>query len=152
MVIRLEGAHVDGAAPACVIRSLTPSCSQTQKSILHHYCTCIRKENGYAFLPFHPHSAGSFWESHLYGCQGSRPCGCSVFTLNDTYIESLRGWWLEFVWIHPKVRRQGLLKSSWPYFILRYGDFIIRKPFSDAMATFLQHYATPRQKSRMRID
>jgi len=78
---------------------------------------------------------------------------CSAFAKRDSsYVwrvkgrgvgalgfERIRGVWrLRWVWIHPFMRRQGLLNEAWPWFRLKHGDFIVDRPLSAAMEAFLR--------------
>ena len=61
-------------------------------------------------------------------------------------------WSLSWVWMHPFVRRQGLLTRAWPYFEARFGRFHVETPWSPSMWQFLlsrKHWMTmqpwPRQ-------
>lgn len=44
---------------------------------------------------------------------------------------------LEFCWLHPFWRNQGLLRRAWPEFEKRFGNFEIEPPISGAMSGFL---------------
>ena len=48
-----------------------------------------------------------------------------------------KAWALQWVWLHPYARRQGVLASAWPHFRRRYGDFHVEGPLSPAMKGFL---------------
>jgi hypothetical protein len=47
------------------------------------------------------------------------------------------GWALQWLWLHPYQRRQGLLTAAWPAFRDEFGDFVCEPPLSDAMKGFL---------------
>jgi hypothetical protein len=44
---------------------------------------------------------------------------------------------LSWIWLHPYIRRHGCLEQAWPYFVERFGDFIVETPLSTAMHQFL---------------
>lgn len=46
-------------------------------------------------------------------------------------------WELDWVWIAPKYRRTGILKSRWPLFREQFGDFYVSHPISRDMKYFL---------------
>jgi hypothetical protein len=46
-------------------------------------------------------------------------------------------WALQWIWICPRCRRQGLLKQRWPELRRRFGDFLVEAPVSEAMKAFL---------------
>lgn len=43
---------------------------------------------------------------------------------------------MQWVWIHPYYRREGLLSAAWPMFKERFGCFLVERPFSAAMLGF----------------
>jgi len=53
-------------------------------------------------------------------------------------------WWaMQWVWLHPFVRRDGLLSGTWGYFRNRFGQFKLEQPLSQAMDAFAaktKHY------------
>lgn len=56
-------------------------------------------------------------------------------------------WSLSWVWIAPKMRRNGILAQRWPGFLERFGDFAVEAPLSDAMQLFLARHGTPAQRA-----
>ncbi len=64
------------------------------------------------------------------------PCvGATCFRLRD------EGWAMQWVWLHPYYRRQGLLSHSWPEFVQEFGTFAVEGPHSVAMKGFLTKYS-----------
>lgn len=51
---------------------------------------------------------------------------------------------MDWIWIHPFWRRRGLLTAAWPYFMTEHGVFHVEKPWSDAMARFIEKESCPR--------
>lgn len=47
-------------------------------------------------------------------------------------------WAMQWIWLHPYFRRQGLLSRAWPHFRKTFGDFEVEGPYSDAMVGFLK--------------
>lgn len=47
------------------------------------------------------------------------------------------GWAMDWIWLHPYFRRQGLLSASWLKFKDEFGDFICEHPISESMKSFL---------------
>ncbi len=45
---------------------------------------------------------------------------------------------MQWVWLHPYMRRKGCLTRAWPIFAERFGQFDCEPPLSDAMQTFLE--------------
>ena len=78
-----------------------------------------------AFLWVHPEGVGR-------GSGFRVPCvGACCFRLRD------EGWALQWIWLHPYVRRQGLVSGMWPQFVEEFGDFAVEGPVSVAMRAFL---------------
>lgn len=59
--------------------------------------------------------------------------------------EDVGPWRLDWVWLAPGYRRQGILQQHWKEFRTRYGDFEVAPPFSDAMRGFLLSHGSPSQ-------
>jgi hypothetical protein len=57
-------------------------------------------------------------------------------------------WCLDFVWIRPAMRRQGLLAARWPQFVEMFGDFWLERPLSDAMKLFVTTHGTKLQQEK----
>jgi len=49
---------------------------------------------------------------------------------------------LQWLWIHPFMRRRGLLKRTWYCFVDRFTSFDIERPWSAAMKAFLANLPT----------
>ncbi|RZT07928.1 hypothetical protein EV649_7859 [Kribbella sp. VKM Ac-2569] len=49
-------------------------------------------------------------------------------------------WVLEFVWLHPYERGQGLLSGSWEGWRARHPGFVVEQPWSPAMEGFLERH------------
>lgn len=47
------------------------------------------------------------------------------------------GWAMQWIWLHPYVRRKGLLSAAWPALREAFGDFDVEPPLSPAMRMFL---------------
>ncbi|GET40077.1 hypothetical protein [Microseira wollei] len=78
-----------------------------------------------AFLWIHP-------EAGARGKEFQVPCiGACCFRLRQS------GYALQWIWIHPYFRRQGLLSEAWTKFRDRFGEFDVDRPLSDAMKAFL---------------
>lgn len=55
-------------------------------------------------------------------------------------------WGLQWMWLAPKVRRQGILARRWPMFLERFGNFVVERPLSDAMQAFVRRHGSEAQK------
>ncbi len=61
-------------------------------------------------------------------------------------------WELDWIWIRPGARRQGLLSARWPVFLSRYGEFRISRPWSNAMATYVAAQGRAHQQNGLPIQ
>lgn len=66
--------------------------------------------------------------------------GACAFRRREDY------WALQWMWLAPKVRRQGILARRWPMFLERFGDFVVEAPLSDAMKAFVRQHGSELQK------
>lgn len=79
-----------------------------------------------AFLWVHPEVVGMSWEFRA-------PCvGAACFRQREECGPAL-----QWAWMHPYFRRQGLLSEAWPTFVREFGDFAVEGPVSTAMKAFL---------------
>ena len=46
-------------------------------------------------------------------------------------------WILNWVWLHPFFRNRGILSKHWQQFRTQFNDFIVERPLSSAMQSFL---------------
>lgn len=53
------------------------------------------------------------------------------------------GYSLQWIWMHPYMRRQGHLSRAWPFFQKHFGRFWVEYPLSDAMNRFLERHHWP---------
>jgi hypothetical protein len=53
---------------------------------------------------------------------------------------------LQWIWIHPFFRRQGLLSAAWPRFQEAHGSFDVEPPLTKAMESFLRRQCAERRK------
>lgn len=82
-----------------------------------------------AFLWVHPEAA--------FSPDFRVPCiGATCFRWRE-YIDHTPEWAMQWIWIHPFFRRQGLLKMAWPEFASEFKGFRCEPPISDAMQFFL---------------
>ena len=65
---------------------------------------------------------------------GSRIAGACCFRRR----QATDPWYLDWIWVAPKLRRQGVVASVWKELVLRFGDFDLGYPLSDGMISFLE--------------
>jgi hypothetical protein len=54
---------------------------------------------------------------------------------------------LDWIWIHPFARNRGKLKSLWPKFKEKFGDFSLQEPLSAHMEMFMQKHGQARSSA-----
>jgi len=99
-----------------------------------------------AFLILDPWNQGMLLGKNI-------PIGACLFRWtapekNGFPTESER-WWCIWVWLHPFVRRRGILSSLWPYFHQRFGEFGDHLP-NEAMQAFHRQAKRKQRGSRGR--
>lgn len=47
-------------------------------------------------------------------------------------------WRLEWIWLHPFFRHRGNLKKHWEFLEIECGDFLIKRPLSNDMKSFIE--------------
>jgi hypothetical protein len=62
--------------------------------------------------------------------------GAACFRWRE-YLDHDHCWIMNWVWLHPYFRRQGILQYHWDYFLKKFGDFHFEYPVSNAMKNFL---------------
>jgi hypothetical protein len=104
----------------------------------------FKREMHYDFSPYSAESRSYDNHAYLFGEHRGIHCvdphaniyhavGAAGFTCPDKSAHIL-----EWVWLHPYIRRCGVLKSAWPAFESRHSDFAIRSPVSQSMELFLE--------------
>lgn len=109
----------------------------------------FKREFRYDFIQWagtETHRVDAGWHGYLFtaGADGTIAGACAFF--NPKAKEGGEEWALQWIWLAPKFRRQGLLLNQWPVFVERYGSFYIEPPLSDAMEGFITVHGTDGQK------
>ena len=76
------------------------------------------------------------YEAHLFH-NGDYFVGSSCFRWIE-WKDAPPSWSLDWVWIHPFVRRRGHFAKAWPQFEQKYGRFHLARPFSCGIEIFLR--------------
>jgi len=121
----------------------------TERRSVEAIAVYFKREFGYDFVQFSSGS-GRFRESedvrafvwsdigkHRMGIEDRWVTGATCFRWRE-YLDAPSGYAMQWIWLHPYVRHQGLLTSAWPFFRARFGDFVCEPPLSDAMSRFLE--------------
>jgi len=109
----------------------------------------FKREFRYDFVQWpgsETHRVDAGWHGYLFtaGADGTIAGACAFF--NPEAKEGGEEWALQWIWVAPKYRRQGILLERWPVFVERYGDFYIEPPLSEAMKGFIAAHGTDGQK------
>lgn len=76
-------------------------------------------------------------KGYLFTREDGAIVGACAFRWRE-YLDAPAAWALQWVWVCPSARRQGMLRSRWSKFRELYGDFEIEPPVSDDMQAFVR--------------
>jgi hypothetical protein len=106
----------------------------------------IKRERDYDFPPYDGSRVEDGVFAHLFAVPythiSSRAVGAAVFSADEPGCKD-SGYCLEWVWIHPYFRRDGILTRAWEVFRRQYGDFSVAAPYSPSMLAFLKKVQHP---------
>lgn len=124
--------HSNGIA---LVTSMSPAWMHEEMYIR---ASAFKREFRYDWIQWGSRTGDSDPEVHgfLFSDQKSAVVGACAFRLRPSDMGDR--WALQWIWICPRFRRQGLLKQHWTGFRQRFGDFLVEAPVSDAMKTFLR--------------
>jgi hypothetical protein len=98
----------------------------------------FRREMHYSFVGWGAQAENDRTaEGYLFTDPAGAIVGACTFRWRE-YANAPAAWALQWVWVCPKARRQGVLRARWPRFRERYGDFHIEPPVSPAMQAFVR--------------
>jgi hypothetical protein len=123
----------------CTVRSHAPA---AVRRAIYTCALYFRREFRYDFVQYsereeEPSARAFLWYG---GPEYSGRChawGACCFRWR-TYTSCTPLWALQWVWLHPYLRTQGLLRGTWPYFLKRFGWFDVEPPYSPGMRAFLR--------------
>lgn len=118
----------------------------------------FHREMKYDFVPFSAHENNCLYKIRLFSdsCyvanaqeMGSQIFGAACFRRRGNTDRPQ--WNLQWIWLHPFYRNEGVLQNAWPQFLREFGnDFIPEHPYSPAMAKFLIAHLTDEQKLELK--
>ena len=122
-----------------LITKKTPLLARKATEIIAYY---FRREFGYDVPPYTAHEDGDgrdriFLLTQEKDWESEYAVGAIVFRWRS-YRNAPEQLVLSWVWIHPFLRRQGILTAYWDIFRKHYGDFHVEPPLSKAMESFLK--------------
>lgn len=123
-----------GVVPALRVTSSSPRWLHRE---MHDRARAFKREFRYDFTQWE--SATGESDPHVQGFLFVLPDARIVGTCAFRWREQPSGsrWALQWIWIAPEHRRQGLLRMHWPEFRREFGTFCVEAPVSDAMMSFL---------------
>ncbi len=138
------------------LHQIFPTSPKPAREALEQLARNFKKESGYDFTQYtasetegQDHLGAFLWAEDCLNNDfvDNRAIGGLCFRYRKKYYaqEDFNGWALQWVYIHPNHRRNGLLASAWDYFKTKYGDFLIEDPFSISMYFFIAKNGFPRQ-------
>ena len=125
------------------------STKMVYRKAVHQLARYFRREFHYDFvqydaaiLPHETEQIAYLWPHPQTNCYGAEwdtvAVGAVCFARRD--FPGKQPFQLQWIWIHPFERHQGLLTSAWPKFIQKFGQFEVEGPLSAAMDSFLKKH------------
>ena len=106
---------------------------KTYKNAVLALACYFRREFNYDFAQYDPRD-DSDYESWVFITRLGRAFGACTF--RKTKYNNTPKWKLDWVWIHPFLRRKRILSKVQKIFRNKYDDFLLELPLSDAMFKF----------------
>jgi hypothetical protein len=139
----LEAREVDTEA-----EWVTPSSLTWKHREMYRRARQFKREMGFDFVMWgkstvkdtDPNVHGFLFPDDSGICPDGTIVGACAFRRREDH------WGLQWMWLAPKVRRQGILARRWPMFLERFGDFVVEIPLSVAMQAFVRRYGSEAQK------
>jgi hypothetical protein len=108
-----------------------------KQQAMNDRATIFRRETGYSFVGWGAkYERDAKAQGYLFTREDGSIVGACVFRWRE-YSAASPDWALQWVWVCPKARRSGVLRSRWPMFRERFGGFHVEGPISDSMQAFL---------------
>jgi hypothetical protein len=105
---------------------------------VERFATYFRREFDYPITEFKANENGMY-TAYLFADPESIArawVGACCFR-PESYSHDYEGETLRWVWIHPYLRRRGVLTRAWPVLRANHGDFFVEPPLSPAMLNFI---------------
>ncbi|MCU0348053.1 MAG: hypothetical protein MUC59_14015 [Saprospiraceae bacterium] len=134
---------------------VTDSSPKGHRNAVEQFATYFRREMHFGFVqysanepsggryePFIPTVAYLFTHTGFlhYNKSGKstlKAFGACCFRERER-ADGSKGWELDWVWVHPYKRRQGILGRHWDCFQRRFGAFTLCPPISEGMQRFME--------------
>ena len=150
--IKLPAVICDSDLELIEVNDLSPA---GHRKAVEHFAYYFRREMDFSFVqysasepsggrfePYIPTVAYLFTNTGFlhYNKSGKstlRAMGACCFRKREREDGS-EAWELDWVWVHPFKRRQGILSGHWDVFKRKFGEFTLCLPVSDGMKKFLE--------------
>lgn len=132
--------ETDFHAPTRLIE-VRPDSPRSLRKAVERIAYYFRREFNYDFVQYaaeddDPHSHAFLWVAP-YNLFPEETGGACCFRWRE-WEDAEPCWGLQWIWLHPYLRRKGLLAQAWPYYQERFGNFFSEPPLSPAMTAFLE--------------
>jgi hypothetical protein len=149
---------------AAVVLPTSPTALRTATQRMAEY---FRREFGYDFPQYSASPRGEpdarthayLWTAPDWCSFGPQPVvGAACFRWRTWSGDRPNGipaesYEMDWMWLHPYVRRTGMLTRAWEYFLAAHGPFVPGAPFSPAMDEFLRkHNYHPERWARANVE
>lgn len=130
-----------------------PGSPRRLRAAVHTFAVAFRRESRFDFVQFPDPDdrTDRAWEAWLWPASEARYLSVRSVAVGAACFRRVAweelpepAWTACWIWLHPYVRRLGMVSGAWPTFIDRYGDFILEPPLSDAMEGFAEALRLPR--------
>lgn len=112
------------------------ACSElTYRRAVERLAYFFKREFQWDFVQFDAKDKSNY-KAFLW-LSGNKGIGACCFRFRE-WEDYPHGWALQWIWLHPYVRRRGWLSKAWPMFKSKFPGFICEPPLSENMKAFLE--------------
>lgn len=115
------------------VRSWSPDWMRRE---VYERAFAFKREFSYDFVQWSQNETDPRTHGFLFVDAAARVVGACAFRWREPG-DAEAYWGLQWIWIAPAFRRQGVLASRWPNFRKQFGAFYVEPPLSQAMKDFL---------------
>lgn len=109
---------------------------------IYQRALAFKREKRYDFVQWESPTGDSDRKVHgfLFTDDNGVIKGAAAFRWREPPSPEPPFWGLQWIWVCPRYRRQGLLESRWKALRQRFGDFLVESPISHSMQAFLEKH------------
>lgn len=119
------------------------------RKAIYQFATYFRREFQYDFVQYSIEPEPNYGDKNTWAYLIGEPLydhrlgsyGACCFRWRDKWTNLEPHWALQWIWIHPYKRNNGLLSKYWPFLEEKFGNFMVEDPLSKAMEYFLKNRA-----------